>query len=163
MTGAHDCVLGLHPVSQGFGWTLFDAPGSLFDWGTVDIRQGDNAKALVRAAQLFDKFRAPLLVLEEFDGADSRRHPRLRVLCRAIVARAELRNMRIHRYQRVDIAAALFPARTRHEIASAVAFHFAHLQPQLPKKRKLWENERLAMAIFGAAACVLTHYDQRGA
>ncbi|HTV30639.1 MAG TPA: hypothetical protein VMF32_23040 [Xanthobacteraceae bacterium] len=156
-------MLGLHPVSQGFGWALFDGPDSLFDWGTADIRKGDNVRALLRAAQLFDKYRPPLLILEEFDGTQSRRQPRLRLLCRAVVARAELRNMRVHRYAREEIAAALFPARTRYEIALAVAARLEHLQLHVPKKRKVWERERLAMSVFCAAACVLSYYAARSA
>lgn len=158
MSGRNDFILGIHPVSQGFGWALFDGPDSLFDWGTADIRNGDNVKVLLRTAQLFDKYRPPVLVLEEFDGAQSRRRPRLRLLCRAVVARAELRNMRIHRHAREDIAAALFPARTRHEIAVTVAARLEPLRPYVPEKRKVWEHERLAMSVFCAAACVLSYY-----
>lgn len=151
-------VLGVHPAAQGFGWALFDGPNSLFDWGTADIRKADSAKTLVRIAQLFDKYQPRVLALEEFDSDLTRRRPRIRLLCRAIVGRAELRNIWVLRYHRDQIAAVHGQARSRFDIATMIAARFDNLAPLLPKKRRLWENERLGMSIFNAAACASTYY-----
>jgi hypothetical protein len=49
-------------------------------------------------------------------------------------------------------------ARTRREIAEAVVRHVEAFRPKLPEKRRTWESEDRRMAIFAAAALVLTHY-----
>jgi hypothetical protein len=63
-------------------------------------------------------------------------------------------------YTRKDIEAcfATSGARTRHEIADAIARHVPGLAGRLPKKRTAWMADDRRMALFNAAALVFTHF-----
>lgn len=162
MNGKHRFVLGLHPSSRGFGWALFDGPFSPFDWGTADIRRGDNARALARACGILDKYRPRIIALEEFESGAVRRAPRICELYRAIVAGAQARNIVVCRFSRDEIRQALSSARTRQAVAEAVAARVKQLRPRLPKPRRIWEGEHPSMALFSAAACALACYTISG-
>jgi hypothetical protein len=162
MSRTHRFVLGLHPSSRGFGWVLFDGPLSAFDWGTTDVRHGDNTKALVRACEILDKYQPRVVALEEFENGTIRRAPRIRELYRAIVVQAEARDILICWFSREEIARALSSARTRQATAEAVAARIRQLRPRLPKPRRIWEGEHPSMALFCAAACVLTWFADTG-
>ena len=156
MNSPHELVLGLHPSSRGFGWVVFDAPLSPFDWGTTDIR-GGNSKALLRVDGILLRYAPVAVALEEFEK--SRRVARTIRLCRAIVVHAERRGITVHRYTRENISAILGPARTRQEVAEAVATRIGELQGRLPRPRKIWDGEHPNMALFCAAACVIVHHE----
>ncbi len=158
MTVAHESVLGVHLTSGGFGWTMFEGPLSLFDWGTADIRRGGGNKIRARINALFDKYQPLVLVVEEFEGKNAPRTARIGDLYRAIIGDAELRHMQIRRIERDEIRAVLHPARTRYAVACAVAAQLTELKPYLPKKRRIWERERLSMAVFSAAACAIAYH-----
>jgi hypothetical protein len=51
-----------------------------------------------------------------------------------------------------------FGAHSRYEIAQAVARNAEAIRHRLPKPRRIWESEGRSMALFSAAALVLTHY-----
>ena len=99
-------------------------------------------------------------VLEAFERPNAKRADRLVRLCRAISALAADRGAEVAIYSRVDIAACFLDigARTRDEIARAVVRHVDVFRHRLPKRRKPWQAEDARMALFSAAALVLTHY-----
>jgi hypothetical protein len=47
---------------------------------------------------------------------------------------------------------------TRQEIAEAVARHLEPFQQHLPPRRRPWQSEDERMALFSAAALLLTHF-----
>jgi hypothetical protein len=47
---------------------------------------------------------------------------------------------------------------TRQEVAEAVARHLEPFQQHLPKRRRPWDGEDERMALFSAAAVLLTHF-----
>jgi Holliday junction resolvasome RuvABC endonuclease subunit len=153
-------VLGLHPSSRGFGWVLFEDALSPFDWGTVDIRRDKNANALRRIEALLDKHQPAVLAMERHDTANARRSQRIRRLYGAIVKCADIRGVGVRCYSRTEIAASpyLKGARTREEVAVAVAGCLDVLKPRLPKPRPIWVGERSGMALFCAAACALAYF-----
>ena len=53
-------------------------------------------------------------------------------------------------------------ARTRDEIAAAVVRHVDAFRHRLPRARRIWTSEDKRMALFSAAALVLTHYQLGG-
>ncbi len=79
---------------------------------------------------------------------------------RTIVHLAAHKSVNVVVYARADIKAAFktIGASTRQEIACAVARHVEAFQHRLPKPRKPWQSEDRRMALFSAAALVLTHY-----
>ena len=156
-------TLGLHPTARGFGWVVFEGPFTPHDWGVSNAtnRRGDkNEYCLRRIEKLFVKFQPDTLVLEAFESHTSKRQQRVVRLCRAIASLAMDRGMDVAVYRRGDVRAcfASVGARTRDEIAAAVARHFDALHPRLPASRWAWQSEGLSMALFSAAALVLTHH-----
>ena len=158
-----DYVLGLHPSSRGFGWVLFDGPGSPFDWGIADVPSHRNGEVLARVARLLKKYRPKVLVLEDFDGEAAKRAIRIRKLGRSITERAERLGIQVRLYSRDEIRKTFVAenAVTREEIAAAVAKRIDALSPRLPRPRKIWEAEHSNLALFCAAASALTHYASR--
>jgi Holliday junction resolvasome RuvABC endonuclease subunit len=159
-TAGQFLTLGLHPTARGFGWSVFSHPFAPHDWGVVTIHKDKNARCIARVEHLLERLTPETLVLEEFDGTRSSRSGRIRRLCQAIVALARDRSIDVAIYTRTDIAACFrsVGARTRDEIAHAVARHVQHLRHRLPPKRRDWQSEHPRMALFCAAALVLTHY-----
>lgn len=160
MRSTKTIVLGLHPSSRGFGWVFFEDALSLLDWGTVDIRKDKNALALSRIQSLLDRHRPAVLVMERHDGV-VRRSNRIRRLYLAIAKCAEIRDIAVQRYSRAQISRSRYleGARTREEVANAVACCLNVLKPRLPRPRPIWVGERAGMALFCAAACALTYFD----
>lgn len=153
-------VLGLHPSSRGFGWIFFEGQGPPFDWGTADVRENKNAEALARIEGLIDKYRPHVIAVEAFEGEFTHRGPRVRKLYRSLIQRAARKKVAVQIYSRAQIRAAFADkgARTREEIAAAVAHRVEPLRPRLPKPRKIWVGEHPSIALFCAAACALACY-----
>lgn len=156
-------VLGLHPTSRGFGWIVLEDARSFLDWGTVDVRADfRNAGALARIESLMERVQPDVLALEAHKDAIARRSQRIRRLYLAIVGCAESRNIIVYRCSRSQItnSSLLKGARTRQQVAAAVAERLDALRPHLPKPRRLWVGEQSGMRVFCAAACALTYLDE---
>ena len=158
-TMSGDRVLGFHPTSRGFGWVLFEGPFTPIDWGLVSAGADKNASCLRRLERLLDRFAPETLVLEAYDRATTRRARRIADLCVAVRRAADDRGAETAVYSRADIreAFAEVEARTRREIAEAVARHLEAFRHRLPKPRRPWESEDARGALFAAAAVILTH------
>ena len=153
-------TLAVHPITRGFGWVVFEGPFSPYDWGLAVARHDKQIVCLRKIEAMLERFRPDTLVLEAFERNTSARRPRITKLCRAIVSLAADRSVDVAIYRRGDIRAcfANVGAGTRQEIAEAVVRHTDAFRQLLPKKRRPWESEDRHMAIFSAAALVLTHY-----
>lgn len=158
-------ALAIHPYSRGFGWVAFEGPFTPYDWGLSTARRDKNAVCLRKIEKLLERLQPETIILEAFERRASTRPARTARLCRAIVSLAADRGLEVAIYSRSDVQAAFAPvgARTRDEIAAAVARHIDALRHRIPKARDkpwLWEDPR--MALFSATALVLTH-NQLGA
>jgi hypothetical protein len=153
-------VLGVHPCSRGFGWSLFESPHAAFDWGTVRVRPRRNPLVLARFNTLLSRYDPDVLVLEQYDLPGTQRSERMYGLRHAIAQSAESCGIAVHTFSRSEIRQtfALSGARTRHEIAVAIAERIPVLQPRLPRKQAIWEGEPAYLSAFSATACVLTYY-----
>ncbi len=153
-------VLGFKPSSHGFAWVAFSSPFSINDWGVVDVRADKNARCLERFEQLIGRFSAHTLVIEAFEGAEAKVSQRVERLYRAVIALATAKGIDVVMFGRKDVRACFVNvgARTRHEVASAIARSFEILRDLLPEKRRPWEPPHRRMALFDAAAVVLTHF-----
>lgn len=158
MTKIRSHVFGFHPSSRGFGWVVFEDHLSLLDWGVVDVLASDNAVAMRRMESLLKKHRPGVLALERHE---ERRHDRIGQLCSALATFAENNGITVCRFSRTEIAnsRSLKGARTRQEVAGAVADCLSVLRPRLPKPQQIWIGERSAMRLFCAAACALAYFD----
>jgi len=154
-------TLAIHPTSRGFGWIVFEGPFSPHDWGLALARGGDkNTKCLRQIEKLFSRFEPETVVLEAFGRRRSARADRIERLGRAIVALAKERGIEIAVYTRGEIKTcfASVGAVSRQEIAEAVSRHVPALHHRLPKPRRPWQSDHPRMALFCAAALVLTHH-----
>jgi Holliday junction resolvasome RuvABC endonuclease subunit len=159
-----ELVLGLYPTPHGFGWILFEGPLAAHDWGTSVTRTNKNATCLARIEAIIERYAPGIIVLEQFERGATVRADRLQHLCRAIVHLANNRGIETRVYSRAAIRTcfASIGARTRQEIAQAIATHVDALRPRTPPLRKAWMSEDDRMSLFNAAALALTHYALTG-
>jgi Holliday junction resolvasome RuvABC endonuclease subunit len=153
-------TFAIHPNTRGFGWVAFEGPFTPHDWGIVTIDRDKNTQCLARIEEMLATFLPDTLVIEAFEGSNPARGERIIRLCRGIVSLAADRGVDVAIYTKDQVRAcfAYVGARTRHEIARAVARHVEALNHQLPKLRRAWESEDRRMALFSAAALVLAHF-----
>jgi Holliday junction resolvasome RuvABC endonuclease subunit len=153
-------TLAVHPDRKGFGWVAFNGPFSAYDWGRSEARRNKNSVCLSKIEALIERLTPQTVVLEAYERPDAIRAARITRLCRAIMALAADRGLEVAVYTRADVTASFLTvgARTRDEIAEAVARHVDTFRHRLPKRRKPWQAEDTRMALFSAAALVLTHY-----
>src|SRR5665213_604961 len=165
MTDAHpqDLVLAVYPFSRGFAFVFFEGPNSPFDWGVREIKEKHkNSKALEEIKKLIDRYRPEVLVIEDTAGKGSRRTTRIRKLYRMLVHFARAEYIDLHRCSRIEVNAcfATVGARTKYEIAKAIATQIPAFAHRLPRFRKVWMSEDPRQSLFDAAALGLTYYAQ---
>lgn len=156
-------VIAIHPTSRGFGWVLFEAPGAIAAWGVADVSRfgtDKNRNALSRIARLLERYSPAVLVLEDFEHKPARRGARIKRLCRAVLRLAGHQGLEVRVYPRAAVNACFksVGAKTRHEIAQAVALHVDALRHVLPARRKVWDSEHPRMGLFQAAALAITYF-----
>jgi Holliday junction resolvasome RuvABC endonuclease subunit len=153
-------VFGFHPVSKGFGWVAFSSPLTIYEWGVCYARGDKNASCLRRLEKLLSRFEPETIVLEALDQGSKRVPERILRLCRGVSHMAMERRIEVAPYSRKDVQAcfASIGARSREEIAAAVARSYSVLGNELPKPRRPWDDPSHRLALFSAAAVVVTHY-----
>ncbi len=154
------CVLAIDPMKHGFGFVVLEGPACLIDWAVVTIRASDTDKCLNRIGKLLARYDPDVLVLEDGTGKGSRRCVRVQSLLDAIDSLAARETIATRRFsrQRVRQAFAESGARTKHEIAKAIATRFPELEARLPRFRKPWMSEDDRMSIFDAASFALAFF-----
>ena len=159
-----DLVLAIYPMTRGIAFTMMKSPLAPIDWGIKGAQGPDkNAAFLKRVARLLDSNQPDVVVLEDPTSARLRRSSRIGRLTRAIERLAEDQVIDVRRYSRATVQECFgqFGARTRYEVAMAIATRVPAFERFLPPPRKLWMSEDARMGIFRAAALALTYYDSR--
>ena len=153
-------TMGFHATSRGFGWVAFEGPFAPFDWGVVSATGDKNAVCLRALEKLLARLEPETLALEASGRRTSVRSARIDRLSKSVVALAVDRGVDVAVYTRTDIQSCFkaFGARTRQEIAEAVARHIDAFRHQLPTTRRPWDAEDRRMALFSATALVFTHF-----
>jgi hypothetical protein len=156
-------VLAVDPNTRGFGYTLFEGPGRLVDWGIKDIRRDKHAFALQKVEELIRRYRPVVLVVEDCGHARSRRNLRVRRLTEQMVALARRSGIKGYALPLVAVYQQFSKrgAHTKYDIAATLARQFPALALRLPPKRKPWESEDSRMSIFDAAALGYTYLARR--
>ncbi|MCI3133121.1 hypothetical protein [Phenylobacterium aquaticum] len=152
-------TLGVCPNGRGFGWIAFEAPFAAYDWGLVFVRGDKNRRSMRAFENLLDRLQPETLVLEA-TNPKVQRTVRMESLHQAMAAAAQARNIEVAVYPRDDVLRcyATVGARTRQEVAEAVARQIDVLAHKLPRTRGDWRSQDRRMALFSAAALVQTHY-----
>lgn len=153
-------TFAIRATARGFGYVVFEGPFTPHDWGVVLARGDKNAICLRKLEVMLDQFMPESLLVEAFGKGTSQTSERICRLYRALVSMAASRGIDVHVYSFEDVQAcfASVGARTRQEIAAAVARHIDAFGHRMPKPRKPWQSEDRRMALFCAAALVLTHF-----
>ncbi len=153
-------TFALHATSRGFGYVVFEGPFTPHDWGSVTARGEKNAVCLRKLDAMLERFTPEALLLEAFGEGSSVRSDRIVRFYQAAASMAASRGIDVCIYPLRDVKAcfAKVGARTRQEIAEAVGRHIDAFGHRLPKPRKAWQSEDRRMALFCAAALVLTHF-----
>jgi hypothetical protein len=159
-------ALAIFPSREGFGWVVFDGPLSPYRWkvSSAARKEGPSAekndRCLKAVEKLLREFRPGCLVLESFDGKESRRHPRIRALCRGLIALAATEGLTVRIITRAEIEKIFgsAPAETREKVAEVVSRYVREYGWRLPDKRKIWESDEPVMALFAATALLVVHY-----
>ncbi len=159
MSGARDraLVLAIQPFFRGIAFTLFEGPLSPIDWGIKDTRRGErNIRSLKAAIDLIDRLQPDVVVL----GDVHRRGQRIRRLGQLIVGHAEGQSIDVCRYTRRQVRECFrdVGAKSRYEIAQAIASRVHAFAHRVPPVRKVWKSEDERMCLFDAAALVMTFY-----
>jgi hypothetical protein len=160
MNELSDRVFAIHPTTTGFGWVLLSGPDNPLDWGTANIPDRSDKSVLARLELLLVRNLPTELVLENAEAEGSRRNARIRRLSRKMVELARKKGIKAAVYPHSEIVATFVPeaARTRYEIATAIAKRIPDFEHLLPPKRKIWLPEDPHMGLFNAAAVGITHY-----
>ncbi|HTV26975.1 MAG TPA: hypothetical protein VMF32_04260 [Xanthobacteraceae bacterium] len=157
----YEIVLAIYPTTRGIAFALMQSPLAPIDWGVKGAYGRDkNASSLRNVAALIEIHQPDVVVLEDPTSPRVRRSARIERLTRAVEALARDRVVDVHRYTHASVQECFsqFGARTRYEIAVAIATRVPAFERFLPPRRKLWMSEDTRMGIFRAAALALTHY-----
>jgi hypothetical protein len=153
-------TLSIFPTARGMGWVAFNGPFAVEGSGLFTVLHNKNGACLNEANRIMARFRPDTVVLEAFDAQRSKRAERIGQLCDSIAALTTDRGHEIAIFTRDHVRAAFASVRavTRDEIAAAVAASVPAIAHRLPPKRKVGESEDKRLAMFNAAALVLTHF-----
>jgi hypothetical protein len=161
----HDLVLGIYPNTRGFAFALFEAPASAVDWGVVEARgKAKNRQCLRRISVLFGQYEPSALVLQDTSAIGTHRARRIRSLHEAIAVLAETQGIQTFSYSREQTRQTFAPfgGTTKQMIAEAIGKLVPAFGNFIPPVRKIWRNEHSRMALFDAAALVLTYFHAAG-
>jgi hypothetical protein len=152
-------VLALDITGRGIAFAVLDGPERLLDWGVAHMRDRSKHAYVERAESLFWRYIPDLLVVEAPRGPGSYRALRARSLIQRIEILAGSKTLPIRRVSRGDVRFAFSgTAKSKYEIAQAVARLFPELEDRLPRYRKPWMSEDERMNIFDAVSFALTVY-----
>ena len=154
-------ILAIDLRSRSFGFTVFEGPTRLLDWGVKSFRQGVNEPTIPaseKLAVLMDDLSPSTIVLRKRDSDTKKRSE----MCNALVREATKRRISIRLLSRNGVKDA-FPDcnRNKYTIAIALVKQLPELAPRLPAVRKIWKSEDYRMSIFDAAALGVAYFTRR--
>lgn len=163
-----ELVLALVASPKGIMFTVWNSPLNLIDWGMRDRRGPErNARQLEVLVELIERYRPAVIVLPACSFRHERQSSKRCRFYRAAENYAAGYAIETKRYAK-QIVRRTFQdagAKTRYEIAQAIATQIPALSLKLPKKRKPWKAEDARLGLFDAAALAMTYYafdaDQR--
>jgi hypothetical protein len=153
-------ILSIFPSTRGFGFALFEGAWSPVDWGFRHVSGDKNATCVQKVSALIIRFKPELLLLEDCAGDGSNRGDRVEKLIAEIEKLSRTNKITVVKYSRAQIQECFdqFEAKTKHEIAEAIAGMLPEFPPQLPPPRKIWLPEDYRMSIFDAVSLIFTHF-----
>jgi hypothetical protein len=158
MTSAHHRrILAVDIRVSRFGYAVFETPAHLLE--TRGTRFASPESAAARLAALCKMFRPSLIVFRKESTRRGRSYPRANTVRRALHSEAarQLVPITFVSEREVRKCFGLDRAATKHEVASVLSKWFPELEWELPRRRKSWQHEPWAYALFEAVALGVTH------
>jgi len=155
-----DLMLAVSLSARGFAYVFFEGSETPFDWGVVEIKGKEkNQRTGKQVEKLLRCFRPHALILEDLRPKAAKRPDRTKKLSLHLQHLAHCEGIDVAIYDRAAIRRAFAPlgARTKVEIADAIALAVPAFGHRLPPVRRLWMNEDPRQMLFDAAALGLTH------
>jgi len=155
-------VLSVYPTSRGYAFVLFEGPLNPYDWGIKEIRKKQkNEHTLESIQELINRYRPAYLIIEDHTERGSRRSSRIRRLYRMLMHLAESEQVEVFRYSQKAIRNCFesVGARSKYEIAQAIARQIPAFAHRMPKLRKIWMSEDPRQSLFDAAALGIVFYE----
>lgn len=156
-----ELTLAVTLSTRGFAYVFFEAPQTPYDWAVVEMNGGaKNEQILERVERLIQTYHPQTLVLEDISAKSAKRSARLQKLSLKLAHMAECEGVEVCRYDRKTIrwAFASVGAKTKVEIAQAIASAIPAFIHRLPPVRKIWMSEDPRQMLFDAAALGITHH-----
>lgn len=156
-TTQHELVISIHPSPRGFGFSVFDTPKNLLDWGYSDIRVNKKERTLKKLKVLIELYQPKVLVVEDTTDDSSRRTKRIKKLITAITTTALKYNVAVHHYSPEQMSS-VFDSKNKDIRAKSITEVLPELAPLLPPKRRIWDSQHRQMQVFDAVALALTYF-----
>ena len=153
-------VLSFFPNQLGFGFSFLSNAYTVKDSQIVTARPMSNKSLMSRIREYVDIYEPEVVVLEDYNGKQSRKSKRIIKLIDEITEYAKTKNIPVASYSREQIKFVFsqFNARSKWEIAKAITESIPKLASKLKPKRKPHQAERYSMGIFDAVSLAITHY-----
>jgi hypothetical protein len=150
-------VLAIDPTRVGFGFVVLEGT-KLLDWGLRSRGKTPATDSVARAAELMERSRPHILVIENTAAKECRRGDRAGRLLSQIAKAAVIHDCKTVRISRNEVCD-FFSGHggvTKRKIAEAIADSFPTLASRMPPPRRPWMREDERMSIFDAAALAIT-------
>ncbi len=151
-------VLSIFANAHGFGYAVFEEMLIPVDWRAKKAEATDDRFEQVRL--LVHLYSPTVIVLRDCAAKPVRCGKTSIELNKRIVALAKRKRIRVVQYSREDIRAcfAYDGARTKDDIARAIAKRLPEFARHVPPMRKTWMSEDHRMGLFDALALIFTYY-----
>ena len=146
-------VLAIAAHLAGFGYAVSEVPAPFINWGLSRPRPVENRRLLKAVQRLLDEVPVDALVIEDTNTPGSLKRNRTKRFLSAVTNLAKKRRILIRRYPRREFRGT---ARNRTVMAVEIASKLSEFAPRLPGPRKWYDPESPWVALFDAAALVLT-------
>lgn len=155
----YDLVASIYLSPRGYGFVIAEGPENPVDWGTSEVNGSDkNRKCLLGIKALVSRYHPDLLILEDVKASSAPRSKRVVDLTTNIAEFAIEHGVPIEFVSR-DMMRQAFRQRgadTKDEIAEVIGERIPVLLSYVPPVRKPWMSVHSRMALFDAAALLLT-------
>jgi hypothetical protein len=148
-------ILAIDLRLERFGYAVFEGPSRMVDWGVCLYgSSGGPTAARKRLAPLLKQFLPSSIAVSTILTEKALGRHGVRRILTAIRREASVHTVPVQMIEKVRVRKVFrsLHAKTKHEIASAVAKLFPELRWKLPPKRKVWQKEHYRIAMFEAVA-----------
>lgn len=153
-------VLAIYPNALGFGFAFMENALTVKDYQIVTARPKSNASLMKRVIDYIEYYEPSIVVLEDYEGKQSRKSNRIKKLIDCIKEYADSKDIKTTIYSRAHIKMVFsgFKAKTKYEITRTISENIPELKKLMKPKRKIWEAESYSQGIYDAVSLGITHY-----